>query len=449
MDVISIIFAILISTVFAYFYIRIYSKFFELRKYYYIGFIIFLLTVYIQFITVLPFGIGVGYLGLLSFVTYPLALSLVYRTHLFNVTFLALNAILKIYVNFIFFAALFALINQQQFTLNWIYNSDYYHLSQGLSYLVSLVLLILFDDKLLSHKLKNFFTQQRNLLLIISIQVILIINTVWMSATTESIPFRWYNVVLMILTFSVDGIYLLLRLFTANSDYYSVFRTHTETLRKQLSFQLDHYKNFETQTKELLGFKHDYHKILNSISNLLDTGDIQMIKHIIKDSNEELEYIQLGLKKYSNNLIFDALLNDYQKRFFRIDTRFEAVLYLQLDFDLSEINIIKLFYNILENAYESLLHVTDTTKRVIQIQSERIDAYIKISFVNTMNVEYSSLDVQTTKKNKLEHGFGTSIIDRILKQHNGFSNRYTTTDDGVVYYHLEIFLPAKQSASTF
>lgn len=101
MDVISIIFAILISTVFAYFYIRIYSKFFELRKYYYIGFIIFLLTVYIQFITVLPFGIGVGYLGLLSFVTYPLALSLVYRTHLFNVTFLALNAILKIYVNFI------------------------------------------------------------------------------------------------------------------------------------------------------------------------------------------------------------------------------------------------------------------------------------------------------------------------------------------------------------
>ena len=58
-----------------------------------------------------------------------------------------------------------------------------------------------------------------------------------------------------------------------------------------------------------------------------------------------------------------------------------------------------------------------------------------------MNIEYSSLTLNSTKPDKLQHGFGASIIDKILIQYNGFSNRYTTSDNGVDYYHLEIFLP--------
>lgn len=441
MDILNISFAILISSVFSYFYIRIYSKYFVLRAHYYIGFIIFLLTILIQFVTVLPFGLSVGYLGLLSFITYPLALSLVYKTNIFNITFLSLNAILKIYVDFIFFSSLFALIEQNQLTLTWIYSSNYYHLSQALAYTVSLILLLLFDAKLLSDKLKDFFSQRSNLLLIISIQVILIINLIWMSATTEVLPFRWYNIILLLLAFSVEGIYLLLRLFTANSTYFSVFKTHTDTLRKQLSYQLDHYKVFETQTQELLRFKHDYNKVLNSIATLADRGDLDSIKHIVSDSNMELDSLQINYNKYSNNLVYDALLNDYRKRFVAIGANFESIFYINFNLDISEINMIKLFYNVLENAYEALLHVEDASKRLIKIDSERMDAYIKVSFVNTMNAKFSSLNLKSTKADKLQHGFGASIIDKILIQYNGFSNRYTTSDNGVDYYHLEIFLP--------
>ena len=441
MIILYMMFAILISTIFSYVYIRIYSKFFHLRKYYYVGFILFLVTIYIQFITALPLGISVGYLGLLSFITYPLALSLVYKTNIFNITFLSLNAILKIYITFIFFGTMFALINQQQFTLEWIFNSDYYHLSQGLSYLVSLILLVVFDNLLLSNKLRDFFLQRGNLLLIISIQVILIVNLIWMSATREILPYAWYNIVLLLLAFSVDGIYLLLRIFTANSTYFSVYKTHTDTLRKQLSFQLDHYKNYESQTQELLKFKHDYDKVLQSISSLLDTKDYTSIKGIVQDSSNELESIQIQYKKYSNNLVVDALLNDYQKRFLKIGASFDSLFYINMTFKMTDINLIKLFYNILENAYESLLHVEDKDSRKFQIESAQMDAYIKISFINTMNPVYSSIDLTTTKKDKLQHGFGTSIIDKILAQYRGFSNRYTTQYEGLDYYHLEIFLP--------
>jgi len=441
MDSLYILFAVMISSAFAYFYIKIYAKFFDLRKYYQLGFIIFLCTIFIQFMTVLPFGLTVGYLGLLSFITYPIALSLVYRTNIFNITFLALHAILKIYVNFILFAAMFALIEQTQLTLEWIYTSNYYHLSQGLSYLISFVLLIYVDDKLLSNKLKDFFKQKLNLLLIISIQVILLINVIWISATTENLPIRWYNIILMLLTFSVDGIYLLLRLFTANSTYFSVYKTHTDTLRKQLSFQLDHYKQFESQTQALLRFKHDHNKVMATVGSLIERGDTKVFKQIIEDYRNELNQIEIGYHKYSNNLVYDALLNDYQKRFQSIGASFESVVYIQFHIDISEINMIKLFYNILENAYESLLHVEDLSTRSIRIDSERMDAYIKISFVNTMNPLHSSVDAKSTKKDKLAHGFGSSIIDKILSEYHGFSNRYVTSEDGLNYFHLEIFIP--------
>ncbi len=443
MNILYVTIAILTSTIFSYFYIRIYSKFFNLRKHYYLGFILFLVTIYIQFITALPFNMEVGYLGLLSFLTYPLALSLVYKTNIFNIAFLSLNAILKIYVNFIFFAASFAFIEQQQFTLVWIFNSEYYHLSQGLSYLVSFIILIFFDNLLLSDKLRDFFLQRSNLLLIISIQGILTINMIWMSATIEILPYIWYNAILILLAFSVDGIYLMLRLFTANSTYFSVYKTHTDTLRKQLTFQLDHYKSYEAQTQEMLRFKHDYDKVLKSISSLIDKRDYDAIKGIVKDSNSELDNIQVRYKKYSNNLIVDALLNDYQKRFSSIGVTFDSLVYLNMNDAMTDINLIKLFYNILENAYESLKYVDNADLRLFKIESARVDAYMKISFMNTMNPVYSSLDVKTTKKDKLQHGFGTSIIDNIVDQYYGFSNRYTTIQHGVSYYHLEIFLPNK------
>lgn len=165
------------------------------------------------------------------------------------------------------------------------------------------------------------------------------------------------------------------------------------------------------------------------------------ITHIVSDSNTELDSLQINYNKYSNNLVYDALLNDYRKRFVAIGANFESIFYINFNLDISEINMIKLFYNILENAYEALLHVEDASKRLIKIDSERMDAYIKVSFVNTMNAKFSSLNLKSTKADKLQHGFGASIIDKILIQYKGFSNRYTTSDNGVDYYHLEIFLP--------
>ena len=67
MYILYIIFAILISSIFSFLYIRIYSKFFELRKYYYLGLILFLFTICVQFFDGITFRYYCGVFGVTFF----------------------------------------------------------------------------------------------------------------------------------------------------------------------------------------------------------------------------------------------------------------------------------------------------------------------------------------------------------------------------------------------
>ena len=438
MQFFSIIYALILSSIFAFMYIKIYKRYFDFRKYSYFGILLFLFSIYIQFIYSVLFDLNIGYIALLSFITYPLSISLIYKTSFFNTTFLALNAIIKIYIGFVFFSTVYAITSNVQYSVDWISNNNYYHLAQGHSYFLSIGSLLIVDNFLIKNKLKVFFQLKRNLLLIIFIQIILLTNMIWISVTDYNIPYIWYNNVLLLLSLSVDIIYFLLRLFTASSSYYSAFKSHSETLKKQLSIQLEHYKLYEKQMQDFLKFKHDYDKVLNGISNLLVIRDYESIEKILLDSGNELSSLSLNYIKFSNNLILDALLNNYYSRFSQINAKFSSFAYINMP-NMSEIKLIKLFYNILENSYEALQNVSPN-KRIMTIDSEVVENYIKISFVNSF-VKVNLNSNKTSKTDTINHGYGLTIINEIVTEYDGFINKYITTENDVDLYNLEIFLP--------
>lgn len=442
MPLVALIYALIVSTIFVFLYVKIYNQYFFLRKHFYLGMIFLLLSIYIQFLNHYIFKLNITYFSLLSFITYPISISMIFKTNIFNNLFLSLNAILKIYIAFIFFGTIYAVSNDTQFSIIWINESNYYNFSQGHAYLLSIGSLLITDVFLLKNKLKNFFLLKRNLLLILFIQLILIINMVWISVANYDIPHIWYNNVLLLISFSVEIIYFLLRVFTANSSYFSSYKIHTETLKKQLSFQLEHYKNYEDQMENFLKFKHDYDKVLSGITNLLVLKDYDSVKEIVSDSSNELDSIVVNYKRYSNNLIIDALLNDYAKRFERINTNFNFYTYITLN-NMNELKLIKLFYNILENSYEALIKIVDHKNRYMNINSEVLDDYVKISFVNTMNKPLTNNISKTTKIDTKNHGFGLTIINDILNEYNGFSNKFITSENHLTFYNLEIFIPKK------
>ncbi len=439
MHIITLIFALITSTIFIFFYINIYRKYFEMRMYSYLGKIMLLLSVYIQLFAIY-LQIDIRLIALLSFVTYPLSILLIFKTNYLNNFFLSLNAILKIYAAFIFFGALFAVFNNIQYNVQWITTTPFYNLAQGAAYLLSIGSLIIVDNYMIKEKLKFFFKLKSNLLLVSFIQIILLLNLIWISTSNTLLPQAWYNNSLLIIALSVDIIYFLLRLYIANSSYYITFMTHTETLKKQLDFQIEHYKNYEEQANELIKFKHDYTSILTGIANLIQIEDYRAVNNVIGDALITLKHTTLSYYKYSNNIILDALLNDYAQRFERIGAKFSASSYIEIP-HLNELDLIRLFNNILENAYEALLKHPIVNERTIAINTTIINDYLKISFKNTMNDKEANTMI-TSKNDKLNHGFGLVIINEIIAKYNGFSNVYTSSfEENQTYYNLELFFP--------
>ena len=437
MNILSLFYALITSTIYILLYINLYDKYFKRRKTFIFGIIFFLLAIYIQFFTNY-LNLNISLVALLSFFSYPIAFFLIFKTNVLHNMFLSLNAILKIYAAFILFGAIFASYNQVQYSASWLNTTHYFNLAQGFAYLISIGSLLLNDKLLIKEKLKYFFELKGYLILIIFIQIILIINLLWLSVSSEAIPYKWYNNILIVVGLSFDIIYFLLRLFTANSSYYSTFKGHTNTLRKQLNFQIDHYKTYELQMTSFLKYQHDYDKVLKGIANLLAIGDLEGVKSVLSDSKTDLDKLSLNYHKYSNNLILDALLNDYERRFKSIGASFDCYLHFPIK-DMKEIHIIKLFYNILENIYEALLLVPVVNDRNIIIKTTLVNNYLKISLINTM--QEKAFEGKTSKADKISHGFGIQIIDEIIETYNGFSNRFTLNEDNKTYYHLEVFLP--------
>lgn len=434
---IPIIYASVAATSYLLIYMFTYKNYFELRPKYILGVLFILLSVYAQFYVAISTDLSMGYTALLSFMTYPIGFHMIYKTNIFNILFLSFNVIVKIYIMFIFFATIYAFDQGVSYDRTWIQHTDYFALSQGNAYFLSIGSLYLADILLLRNKLKSFFLLKRNLLFIISIQIIILINMAWLSFTDVLVDANWYNLMLLITSFSFEIIYFLLRLFTANSSYFSSFKMRSDLLSKQLTNQIEHYKSYEERMRLFNQFKHDNQKVLASITQLMHLKEYDAIEQILKSYDQEFNRL-FERQTYSNNLILDALLNDYANRFEKIGTKFSARTYIKLN-QLEELDLIKLFYNILENAHEALLEV-DTSLRSIEINSEIVKSYLKITFVNTTIQTTIPLN-KTIKADKENHGFGLSIIKDIIEKQEGFFNNFILLENNIPYYHLEIFLP--------
>lgn len=176
------------------------------------------------------------------------------------------------------------------------------------------------------------------------------------------------------------------------------------------------------------------------IANLIQIEDYRAANNVIGDALLTLKHNTLSYYKYSNNIILDALLNDYAQRFERIGAKFSARSYIEIP-NLNELDLIRLFNNILENAYEALLKHHIVSERTIEINTTIINDYVKISFKNTMSDKETNTMI-TSKNDKLNHGFGLVIINEIIAKYNGFSNVYTSSfAENQTYYNLEIFFP--------
>lgn len=222
--------------------------------------------------------------------------------------------------------------------------------------------------------------------------------------------------IIKILAFSITvctAIIIMSLLFNVVSKKYQ--SDINNTLKKQISLQLYHYKQLEKINSEIRSFKHDYINHIKCISSMLSNQEYDdLLKYLNKLS---ASFPSPSFLFETGNYIADAILTEKQINSpDNISIEFDGI--IPTDIDNTDLCII--LSNALDNAVEACCLCSGD--KTINVYGAFTHGYFLLKIKNpTVNTNVNSR-LTTTKADKLNHGFGLTNIKRTVDKYSGYIN---------------------------
>jgi two-component system sensor histidine kinase AgrC len=213
-----------------------------------------------------------------------------------------------------------------------------------------------------------------------------------------------YNVVIMIL---IDKLIL-------NKKYKQL----NEMSEAQLLTQFNHYEQMTRKNQETRKLKHDMKNHLTCIRTLIENNEIAAAKELLNEIEDTIHGLDLEIS--TGNNIADAILNEKHKIAHKSGIRFEYSGVLPQNNFINPFDISTIFSNALDNALEAAEKCSGHDK-YIKVATFIHGKCLFISIENTVgrNVKISGKEMDSTKENKEQHGFGLKNINDSVEKYGG------------------------------
>lgn len=183
---------------------------------------------------------------------------------------------------------------------------------------------------------------------------------------------------------------------------------------RYLALQKKYYESALKQYEDMRSFRHDINNHIYILSELSKENKVTELKEYINTMAESYQKIR-GI--HTGNFVADCIishtLHDLQgkEQFqFHLDGHFPEKFFLE------DIDFCVLLSNILDNAKEALLKVTEECVLQIEIKSFRQRFYLTVR----NSVEKGEIDFRrTSKSDKRYHGYGVQNIRQIVEKYYG------------------------------
>lgn len=264
-------------------------------------------------------------------------------------------------------------------------------------------------------------------------QIILLVLLSYIAITFEQNNISLFNYVFLIagLICIVADVFLV-RFMKAISEK-SKLETENIYLQQLQELQYEHYHSLKKQQDYIRGLRHD-------IINHIETVNI-LLK---KSKHEEAEKYNIDLKEqfyqtvtadYCENTIVDAILHNKIEYAHSLGIQTEVNMSVPKNINIDDIDLMRIFSNLLDNAIEGCLSDNINVNRFI-IANSRIKAnYLIIKVENSKSKEQKG--TQTTKKDRLNHGHGLNIVTEITKKYDGIIQIDDKGDTFIVLVSLQ------------
>lgn len=216
-----------------------------------------------------------------------------------------------------------------------------------------------------------------------------------------------YNIVVMVL---IDKLVL-------NRKYKLI----NNISQAQLLTQFNHYESLKEKIEQTRKLKHDMRNHLMCVEMLIENNQKEKAMSILND----IEYImqESDLEISSGNSIIDAILNEKNKlaRKYGIKFSFEGA--MPQECFINPFDISTIFSNAIDNAIEAAQQDTDSN-RFIKTTIKLHGKCLLILIENSVKDDIKIIDnnIETTKDNKGQHGFGLKNIKESVEKYGGDFN---------------------------
>lgn len=204
-----------------------------------------------------------------------------------------------------------------------------------------------------------------------------------------------------------------------------------QQLQMYISAMEDFYLEIKDKIDATRKYRHDLAKHIQTMEQLLLTYQDE---HVISERMEELktEYRQMEKMEFSNHEIINAICQIKNKECQEKNIRFYTEISSISDLPVSEIDMVGLLQNLLDNGIEACGRMDDTKKKSMILEIQNREKSLEICLKNTYD-QSVPLNFQTRKKNKEEHGFGVRIIQEIVNMAQG-ELQYISEGDYLMTY---------------
>lgn len=183
--------------------------------------------------------------------------------------------------------------------------------------------------------------------------------------------------------------------------------------------QTENYRLLERNEKDLRYLRHNINNHMEVMRNMIDNNKISEPQEFMS-SLESLSVLPLGTV-YTNDITLDSILNVEGKKAAGQGIKYIVKTQrLTAPLCIEQADKSTILCNAIENAIEAS-EKTDEKFVVIEISSD--EQHIKIHIENSSQpVMIKNNSIETTKKNRLNHGLGLKSVLRTIKKYNGHMN---------------------------
>lgn len=196
-----------------------------------------------------------------------------------------------------------------------------------------------------------------------------------------------------------------------------------------------HYDEVETVYRRMRCWRHDYHNHIQVLKAHMELREYEQAQKYLDMLAEDLASVDTVIK--TGNVMVDAILNSKLALMRDKEIRVDVTAVVPQEVDILGVDLSVLIGNLLDNAMEACMRVTQKEDRFIRIYIDIIKKQLYISVINSMEgpVRRSGAQYLSTKQGM--HGFGLLRIDSIVSKYHGYLNRQS--EPGV--FATEVTLP--------